>query len=69
MSFATRTRWDVDGLARIAAAIDTPIMADEAVFSPADAMRVARERAADKVSPRSLIAPSSAAVCEVRMVA
>jgi muconate cycloisomerase len=43
-------RWDLDGLARITAAIDTPIMADEAVFSPADAMRVARERAADMIS-------------------
>lgn len=43
-------RWDIDNLARIAAAIDTPIMADEAVFSPADAMRVVRQGAADLIS-------------------
>jgi muconate cycloisomerase len=43
-------RWDVDNLAKIAAAIDTPIMADEAVFSPADAVRVVRQHAADLIS-------------------
>lgn len=43
-------RWDVDHLAQIAAAIDTPIMADEAVFSPADALRVVRAHAADIIS-------------------
>ena len=43
-------RWDVDNLAKIAAAIDTPIMADEAVFSPADAVRVVRQQAADLIS-------------------
>lgn len=43
-------RWDVEHLAQIAAAIDTPIMADEAVFSPADAMRVVRAEAADIIS-------------------
>jgi muconate cycloisomerase len=43
-------RWDVENLAKIAAAIDTPIMADEAVFSPADAVRVVRQQAADLIS-------------------
>jgi muconate cycloisomerase len=43
-------RWDIDNLAKIAHAIDTPIMADEAVFSPADAMRVVKKEAADLIS-------------------
>lgn len=37
-------------LAAIAAAIDTPIMADESVFSPAEAIELVRLRAADLVS-------------------
>jgi muconate cycloisomerase len=43
-------RWDIDNLAKIARAIDTPIVADEAVFSPADALRVVRHEAADMIS-------------------
>ncbi len=43
-------RWDVDNLAKIARAIDTPIMADEAVFSPAEALRLVRLEAADLIS-------------------
>lgn len=41
---------DVDNLAKISRAIDTPIVADEAVFSPADALRVVRQEAADMIS-------------------
>ena len=37
-------------LAAIAAALDTPIMADESVFSPADALRVVAGHAADLIS-------------------
>lgn len=37
-------------LAAIAAAIDTPIMADESVFSPADALQVVSGRMADLIS-------------------
>lgn len=37
-------------LAAIAAALDTPIMADESVFSPADALLVAGQRMADLIS-------------------
>jgi len=37
-------------LAAIAAAIDTPIMADESVFTPAEAVEMARTRFADLVS-------------------
>jgi muconate cycloisomerase len=40
----------VDALAEITRALDTPIMADESVFSPADALRVASMRAADLIS-------------------
>ena len=39
--------WDIDGLASIAKAIDTPIMADESVYSFQDAMKLAKKEAAD----------------------
>ena len=41
--------WDLEGMARVAAAIDTPIVADESVFTPFDAMRVIRLQAADVI--------------------
>lgn len=37
-------------MAQLAAALDTPIMADESVFSPAEALRAVQERAADIIS-------------------
>ena len=40
----------LDAMAEIARALDTPIMADESVFSPADALAVAGQRAADIIS-------------------
>lgn len=40
----------LDAMTAITAAIDTPILADESVFTPADAIRLVRERAADCVS-------------------
>ena len=39
-----------DAMAEITRAIDTPIMADESVLSPVDALAVTRRRAADIVS-------------------
>lgn len=42
--------WDLDGMAMIAAAIDTPIMADESVFSVEQAFMLASRKAADIVS-------------------
>lgn len=42
--------WDVAGLARIAAAIDTPVMADESVMGLEDGYAVVAGRAADIVS-------------------
>jgi L-alanine-DL-glutamate epimerase-like enolase superfamily enzyme len=41
--------WDWDGLARVAAALDVPVMADEGIAVPADVLRVAERRAADIV--------------------
>lgn len=38
---------DVDGLAYITSRVSTPILADEAVFSPADAMAILQRHAAD----------------------
>lgn len=42
--------WDIAGMSRIAKAIDTPIMADESVFSLFDAMKVVKAEAADIIS-------------------
>lgn len=41
---------DIVGLRRIRDAIDVPIAADEAVFSPSDAIRIVREDAADIIN-------------------
>lgn len=41
--------WDVEGLARISAAIDSPVIADEAVRTPQDALRIVDRRAADAI--------------------
>ena len=40
-------RWNVDALARIARRVDVPIMADEAVCTPHDAITLVRREAAD----------------------
>ena len=40
-------RWDLEGLARVAGELDTPIMVDESINSPEEAMRLARMEAAD----------------------
>lgn len=41
---------DVAGLAQVRDRIDVPVAADEAVFTPADAVRVVREEAADIIN-------------------
>lgn len=39
--------WDLDGLKRVREASPIPVMADESVFSPNDAMRLAKAQACD----------------------
>jgi L-alanine-DL-glutamate epimerase-like enolase superfamily enzyme len=41
--------WDWDGLAKVAAALDVPVMADEPIATAADVLRVIDKRAADLV--------------------
>ena len=41
---------DLDGLAAVTRAVQTPILADEAVFSPADAIEIIRRGAADLIN-------------------
>ena len=41
---------DVEGLAYVTAHVSTPILADEAVFSPADALAILQRRAADFIN-------------------
>jgi len=41
---------DLDGMAAVTAAVSTPILADESVFSPADALEVIRRHAADLIN-------------------
>ncbi len=43
-------RWDLDGLAWVSGRVDTPILADEAVFGVRDLVEVIRRRAADLVN-------------------
>ena len=42
--------WDLDGLAWVSERVDTPVMADEAVFGVRDLVEVIRRRAADLVN-------------------
>ena len=44
------SRWDLDGLAWVSDRVQTPILADEAVFSPRELIEVIRRRAADLVN-------------------
>lgn len=43
-------RWDLKGMARVAKTLDTPVMADESVFTPEDAIKVIQEEAADIIN-------------------
>ena len=43
-------RWDLDGMARLARQLETNILADESVYSPADVMTLARHEAADVIN-------------------
>ncbi|MCR8633008.1 dipeptide epimerase [Paenibacillus radicis (ex Xue et al. 2023)] len=41
---------DIDGLKRVTDAVETPVMADESVFSPLQAFEIIRRRAADMLN-------------------
>jgi L-Ala-D/L-Glu epimerase len=43
-------RWDRDGMARLAQALDTNILADESAFTPEDVFSMARHEAADVIN-------------------
>jgi len=43
-------KWDLEGMAELARLLDTPILADESVFSPYDAMKVVKQKAADVIN-------------------
>jgi len=61
---------DIEGLARVSAAIDTPVMADESVFGPTQVARIARLRAARilniKLVKAAGIGPALAIAAEAR---
>jgi len=42
--------WDLKGMARVAKAVDTPVMADESVFTPETALKVVEMEAADIIN-------------------
>ncbi|MDR3070580.1 MAG: dipeptide epimerase [Propionibacteriaceae bacterium] len=42
--------WDIDGMAEVRARSTIPIMADESCFTPQDASRIVRARAADTIN-------------------
>ena len=43
-------RWDIFGMAKVCDAIDTPVLADETVYTPQDAINVVRMNAADIIN-------------------
>ncbi len=46
--------WDVEGTARLCAALDTPVLIDEGVYTPHDLMRLIRARAVGAVNIKVL---------------
>ena len=42
--------WDLEGMARVAKAVETPVMADESMFSPQMALRLVKMEAADIIN-------------------
>ncbi|MEM2926383.1 MAG: enolase C-terminal domain-like protein [Candidatus Bathyarchaeia archaeon] len=42
--------WDIDGMAKVAKAVDTPILADESIFSMYDAVTIIKRGAADIIN-------------------
>jgi muconate cycloisomerase len=62
-------RQHLAAMAAIAAALDTPIMADESVFTPAEAVELVRQRAADLVSIKIMKAGGITKAREVAAIA
>jgi L-alanine-DL-glutamate epimerase-like enolase superfamily enzyme len=60
---------DLDGLARVTAAVDVPILADEACFSPRDVAALARRDACDVVNIKLGKTGGLARACDVATVA
>lgn len=58
-----------DAMAAITAALDTPILADESVFSPAEAVEMVRQRFADLVSIKIMKAGGIAKAREISAIA
>ena len=42
--------WDIDGMAKVTRSVDTPILADESIFSMHDAVSIIRRNAADIIN-------------------
>jgi L-alanine-DL-glutamate epimerase-like enolase superfamily enzyme len=67
-------KWDLEGMSILCKAIKTPIMADESVFSPQDALMVIAKRAADivhlKIHKHGGLLPTKtiAKMCETALV-
>lgn len=58
--------WNIDGLARVAAVLRIPVMADESLRTPHDALALAHRRAADVFA---LKVPKSGGFCAARKIA
>ncbi|MCZ7568924.1 MAG: hypothetical protein M5U01_10105 [Ardenticatenaceae bacterium] len=43
-------RWDLDGMARLCTALDTPVAADESAFTPSDVLTLVKRQAADLIN-------------------
>ena len=59
----------IEAMAQIARVLDTPIMADESVFSPSEALRAVQERAADVISIKLMKAGGIANAMKVNAIA
>lgn len=59
----------IDAMADITAALDTPIMADESAFSPAEALEIVKKKAADIISIKLMKAGGFRAAAAINSIA
>jgi muconate/chloromuconate cycloisomerase len=59
-------RWDLSGMAELVHRVDTPIMADESVFTPEDALQCVKVRAADLFSVKI---SKAGGICKAKKIA